>query len=108
MMPLLIPVTALVLYKWYNYTPPLVAGRKSFTFYYMSSCPHCAAMYSTIRALGSNYQGIAVRSVEERSNRELEVHAFPTMVYRNADDSIEKYEGERTYAAITAFLDSRV
>ncbi len=107
MMPLLIPLAAAGLYVWYNHTPALIPGQKSFTFYYMKSCPHCSAMYSTIRALGANYKGITIRSVEERSNRELEVNEFPTMIYRSADNNIEKYTSARTYAAITEFLAAR-
>lgn len=105
---LLVPaVIAFGLYKWCCHVPALVPGQKSLTFYYMASCHHCRNMYPEMRKLGNNYKGVVIRWVEESSNREYTVNAFPTLVYRSADGVVEQYDGARNSSALKAFLDSK-
>lgn len=104
---LICSVAAVGLYTWWCHTPALVPGEKSLTFYYMKSCPHCKHMYSDMRRLGHRYKDIAIRWVEERNNYELEVNAFPTLIYRDVTGAPEKYGGGRSYASIRAYLDAK-
>ena len=102
---IVIPVTALCLLAWWNKTPALKMGRKSFTFYHMNSCPHCKHMYPEMRRFGCRYKDIDIRWVEEHYNKELDVRAFPTLIYRNSRGEIEKYTGPRNYNSIKQYLE---
>ena len=104
---LLCSVAALGIYTWCNHTPALVPGEKSLTFYYMKSCPHCKHMYPDMRRFTYRYKDIAIRWVEDRNNYEYEIHAFPTLIFRDASGTPEQYNGARRYADIKAYLDSK-
>ena len=103
---MLIPLAAVVaIYFYTSRTPPLRAGEKSFTFYYMNGCPHCKRMYPEVRALGSKYRGVIVRWVEERNNDEANIDGFPTLIYRDGAGKETTYDGPRTRAALKNFID---
>jgi thiol-disulfide isomerase/thioredoxin len=85
--------------------PALPTDKPSFTFYYWSKCGHCRKMMPEFKSLRSS--SIVLRSVEAGSNQELEVHSFPTIVYRDGKGSLEVYGGLRTKEAMSDFLDSR-
>ena len=94
-------------YYMYMMTPPLVPGKKSFTLYYMSGCPHCDRMAPEFAALGPDVNGIIIRKVEANSNDEIEVDGFPTMIYRDEAGHITKYSGRRTKEEMRSFLEAR-
>jgi len=54
-----------------------------------------------------NGGNIKLRKVEASQNQEYEVHSYPTMIFRDANGTIEKYEGGRSLSEINSFLMSR-
>lgn len=103
---ILIPVAAVCFYNWWIHPVALQPGKKSFTFYHLKGCHHCTRMKPVLRQLGCKYKDIDIRWVEERQNKELDVRSFPTLIYRDGNGEIVRYEGDRTANAIKQFLDS--
>ena len=104
---ILIPVAAVCIYSWWHTTPPLMPGKKSLTFYYSSSCPHCRNMYPELRHLGCKYKGVYIRWIEEGRNNEYRVQKFPTLIYRDGHGNIDEYTGTRTATAIAHYLERK-
>jgi thiol-disulfide isomerase/thioredoxin len=104
---ILIALIAAGAYYYMNMTPELKLGEKSFTMYYMNGCPHCESMKPEFAALGSDYRGIVIRKVEANSNDEMEINAFPTLIYRDVNGHTEKYPGMRNAEAMKSYLDKK-
>jgi len=58
-------------------------------------------------SLGSNVNGVAIRKLEQKQNTEYEVAGYPTIIFRDGNGGMEKYEGQRNASAIRAFLQSK-
>lgn len=100
-------VAGTIIYYFVNTTPALDHSKPSFTLYYASWCPHCKHMLDDWNALGSNVKGVAIRKLEEKQNTEIVVAGFPTIIYRDGNGGMEKYEGLRTTDAFLTFLQSK-
>lgn len=57
--------------------------------------------------LGKSVGLIVIRQIEASSNKEFEVTAYPTMVYRDINGKTEEYKGERTITEISRYLRSK-
>lgn len=99
---LLVGVGLFVAYYIWNTPAPLQPGQKSFTLYWWSKCGHCHTFMPTFDSL--NGGNIKLRKVEASQNQEYDVQSFPTMVFRDANGSVEKYEGGRSLSEINRFL----
>jgi len=109
----LLPVVAVAVLGWWlfyddaSYTP-LNPSVKSFTMYYASWCPHCKRVKPTWKRLGSSYNGIAVRAVEQKQlNNEFQVEGFPTFVFRDGTGGTEVYRGDRSLEAFQQYLNTK-
>ena len=97
-----------VIYYLLNMPPALDLTTKSFTLYYASWCPHCEKMLPDWDGLGSSFNGITIRKLEQKQNSEYEVKGYPTIIYRDGNGNGEKYEGLRTLADFKAYLSAKV
>jgi thiol-disulfide isomerase/thioredoxin len=93
-------------------------GKKQniFTLYYMDGCPHCERImpdYKKFAAAGqfaSNGKKTTIRALEQgdpSAAPELEannVSGFPTFILSTADGKNIEYQGDRTVAAMQAFI----
>ena len=100
-------VAGALIYYYVSSTPVLDMNRPSLTLYYASWCPHCTKMMPDWNALGSNVNGVAIRKLEQKQNTEYEVAGYPTIIYRDGNGGMEKYEGQRNTSAFMAFLQSK-
>jgi len=88
----------------------------SFTLYYMNGCPHCETLlpaYKEFVAAGefeSNGVTTQIRMLEQgdpAAAPELEannVKGFPTFILKTASGGSMEYKGDRTVAAMKAFI----
>lgn len=100
-------VAGAVIYYVMNMPPSLDLSKPSFTLYYASWCPHCEKMLPDWDGLGSSYNGITIRKLEQKQNTEYEVSGYPTIIYRDGKGGGEKYEGLRTLADMKTYLSTK-
>jgi hypothetical protein len=94
----------------------LGAKTNVFTMYYMNGCPHCESIlpaYKTFAASGQftlNDKKTQIRMLEQgdpAAAPELEarnVKGFPTFILETTDGKFVEYQGDRSVAAIKAFI----
>ena len=110
MNPLLIAGLAYGVYYYYTLyaeSGPLVPGQPSFTVYWSNKCIHCLRFMPSYRNLGKIVGQIVIRHVEASNNKEFEVTAYPTMIYRDGNGNMEEYRGQRTITEISRYLKSK-
>lgn len=91
------------------------AGADTFTLYYADWCPHCKtvkpifAEYIKKGSMQVNGKTVFLTMVETDSNPEKmkgkPVKGFPTFLLEKADGSFKEFDGERTPAGWTRFLE---
>jgi len=103
------PVVKLV-YK--NYNEYFAKGTPIFVKYYAPWCGHCKSMAPDWVKLGEtiNKKDVIIADYDATANyAEVErVEGFPTLVFYDSQGGKEVYQGERTYDALLAFVNSKI
>lgn len=100
-------IVAVAYYFWSSAPEPLTSGVASFTLYYWDKCSHCKKMMPEFNRLGQWIGEVKIRKVEASQNKEANVRAYPTIIFRDVEGNQYTYDGERSYKAFRDYLSGK-